>query len=351
MFEIAHLFHYRGERSMVKRKTRPLTWQQAIQKFDDKSVKEPKIRIPKYPEATAVRVRPVKRTSRSERELIQTDGEIPKGVKRTMRPRGIRTTGFRPAMPEKRNRITPGVVFFDPLDDRKPYMDRNYPWRAIGRVDTPAGIGTGFLVGPRHMMTASHVIKWNGDANTGFVQFRAGYNRDFESAGQPLFTMEAFAERVLFFKQVDGSRPIFAKESAWDFVVCVMDKKIGDELGYFGAIEYDDDWDDENFWGNAGYPLNLGRTEVPFFQDKPFCVLDEYDGDDVGDGILLRAEGDFTEGQSGSPVFATFNGDIKAIGLFSGGGTFPELSDDQGNFLPAGENFVRLIKEARNNHP
>lgn len=174
--------------------------------------------------------------------------------------------------------------------------------------------------------------------------FAPGYNRKFEEAGQGLFVMEAFAERIFFYRKNDGRRPLSQGDSVWDYVVCVMDRRIGEELGYFGSIEYDDDWDDEDYWGNAGYPLNPGGVELPFFQNQPFRVLDEYDGGDVDDGVLLRAEGDFTEGQSGSPVFGTFVDDIKVIGLFSGGGTLPDLSGDQGNFLPAGKNFVELIK-------
>ena len=35
-----------------------------------------------------------------------------------------------------------------------------YPWRVCGRVVTAVGHGSGAIVGPQHVLTASHVIDW-----------------------------------------------------------------------------------------------------------------------------------------------------------------------------------------------
>ena len=43
-------------------------------------------------------------------------------------------------------------------DDRYTFSDTAFPWSTCGRVDTAAGWGSGVMIGPRHTMTASHVI-------------------------------------------------------------------------------------------------------------------------------------------------------------------------------------------------
>jgi V8-like Glu-specific endopeptidase len=51
-------------------------------------------------------------------------------------------------------------LFIYPPDGRKVFKDTTYPWRACGRVTTNTDQGAGALVGPRHLLTASHLIGW-----------------------------------------------------------------------------------------------------------------------------------------------------------------------------------------------
>ena len=43
-------------------------------------------------------------------------------------------------------------------DDRRVYYSTAYPWRCVGKVETPLGSGSGVMVGQRHLLTCSHVI-------------------------------------------------------------------------------------------------------------------------------------------------------------------------------------------------
>jgi hypothetical protein len=51
------------------------------------------------------------------------------------------------------------LLVFNP-DGRRPYDDRTFPWVLACRVFSGAGNGSGALIGPRHVLTASHVIDW-----------------------------------------------------------------------------------------------------------------------------------------------------------------------------------------------
>ena len=73
-----------------------------------------------------------------------------------MRGRGRRDVG-----PPARPRCCPPPV--DPFF----VADLGYPWRTVGRLDTAGGWATGVLVGPRHVLTAAHVLPWRSQRPAG----------------------------------------------------------------------------------------------------------------------------------------------------------------------------------------
>ena len=49
-------------------------------------------------------------------------------------------------------------------DGRQTYNDTSYPWGCVCKITNPSGgTGSGALIGPRHILTASHVLDWNTD--------------------------------------------------------------------------------------------------------------------------------------------------------------------------------------------
>lgn len=56
-------------------------------------------------------------------------------------------------------------------DDRSVFSDTSYPWGTVGRVDSGGAQGSGTMVGPRHLLTASHMIVWNSDGTAGWLTF------------------------------------------------------------------------------------------------------------------------------------------------------------------------------------
>jgi hypothetical protein len=99
--------------------------------------------------------------------------------------------------PSEAKRGNQATTIFAP-DNRMIFADTSYPWGTCGRVDTPVGQGSGAMVGPRHLLTCSHVIQWNNDGTAGWVRFRPGYYSPSEPFG------DAWATRVYFKRKVTG---------------------------------------------------------------------------------------------------------------------------------------------------
>src|SRR3712207_9001675 len=55
---------------------------------------------------------------------------------------------------------------------RRPPRSTLFPYTTLFRSN---GWGSGVLVGPRHLLTCSHVIVWNADGTAGWVDFVPGY--------------------------------------------------------------------------------------------------------------------------------------------------------------------------------
>src|SRR5262245_56669745 len=68
-----------------------------------------------------------------------------------------------PIMTHRGKGVDP-LVIFQP-DNRNTYNDQTYPWVCVCRITRPDGrMGSGVLVGPRHVLTASHIVQWNTSA-------------------------------------------------------------------------------------------------------------------------------------------------------------------------------------------
>ncbi len=65
---------------------------------------------------------------------------------------------------------------------------------------TAGGWGSGWTIGPRHVLTASHVVNWDSDGrgNVGWVTFTPGY---FDGRGP---WGEIAATEVIFWEQAPG---------------------------------------------------------------------------------------------------------------------------------------------------
>lgn len=199
--------------------------------------------------------------------------------------------------PEGRRRVAT-TVFGD--DNRRAFRDTSYPWSTVGLVETNRGGGSGVMIGPRHLLTVSHVIDWSAPA--GFAADWVRFTPSYYDGGAPFG--EAYGSHIYWYVQEDGDGFISGSEALHDYVVVVLDRRLGETTGWMGARGYDDAWDQLDVWSHMGYPADLNSGQRPTWQGG-FRV----DGsDDAAQAILHKA--DVFPGQSGGPMFGFWDGDV-----------------------------------------
>src|SRR6185312_1849625 len=185
-------------------------------------------------------------------EVRELAGQRPRGVQTRFVPTHARPT-HRLRGKEGEDRDKGGTIFG--TDDRYLFQDTSFPWRITGKVRTAGGWGSGTMIGPRHVLTASHVVNWNSDGRgaVGWATFTPGY---FDGRGP---WGEIGVEEIVFWEQAPGS--LSDQETAFDYVVLITSTRIGDTIGYAGARAYDGGWNGGSYWQYIGYPGELSSGE------------------------------------------------------------------------------------------
>ncbi|BFU95667.1 MAG: hypothetical protein NTNFB02_23890 [Nitrospira sp.] len=185
-------------------------------------------------------------------------------------------------------------------DNRLVFQDTTYPWSTVGLVQTNRGSGSGVMIGPRHLLTVSHVIDWTAPA--GFAADWVRFTPSFFDGNAPFG--ESYGVHIYWYVQEDGDGFISGNEGNYDYVVVVLDRRLGETTGWMGARGYDDDWDSLDVWSHMGYPADLNSGQRPTWQGG-FRI----DGTDAAAQSILH-QADVFPGQSGGPVFGFWDGDV-----------------------------------------
>lgn len=236
---------------------------------------------------------------------------------------------------KKRKGLNEATTVFAP-DDRYIFSDTSFPWCTVGRVDTPGGAASGVMVGPRHMLTVSHTIQWNSDGTAGWIKFTPSY---FDGS-----TPFGVAWGQLVYYEVKVFPPgIDAEEGRHDYVVVVLNTRMGDLTGWMGSKTYSDSWDGGNYWSHIGYPADLASVQRPSYQSP--IALDGSDSDPQEHQRIFH-KGDVWPGQSGGPMFGWWDGEPwpRVVSVQS-------WQNPNTNGASGGEHMVDLIIRARNEHP
>jgi len=220
------------------------------------------------------------------------------------------------------------------------FADTGYPWSATGRVDVPGGWGSGVMVGPRHLLTAAHIVPWVVEEGVpsaaGWVRFVPGAFDASEPFGSAS-AVAAYCLRPTAPPSIDGV------EERVDFAVCVLDRPIGLLTGWMGVRAYRDEWDHLPSWSHVGYRGEHATGTRPSHQ-AGLALDGRADQEDTHQAMLHA--GDVHPGQSGGPFFGWWAGEDcpRVVAVQSWG--WPGHAGASG-----GDHMVAMVARARREHP
>mmetsp|Transcript_16409 Transcript_16409/g.33098 ORF Transcript_16409/g.33098 Transcript_16409/m.33098 type:complete len:257 (-) Transcript_16409:193-963(-) len=186
---------------------------------------------------------------------------------------------------------------------------------AVGRVTTDKGnnrygICTGTMVGPRLMLTAQHCLNRLSNGGLGQMKFTPAYYDGHAPYGS------AYAKHVWVQKTMPNKIRFYEYEYAWDYVVVLLDRRIGDKVGWWGFKQYQASWNDHSYWENIGYGAEIYNGQKPLCQPKaPIYSVQAYSSGGTTSYLMKHAI-DSTGGHSGGPVYGIFDGnEINVVGV------------------------------------
>jgi len=278
-------------------------------------------------------------TSRRRRTALAIDGLRPNHLDFRPSPRAVpkalRTPPFFRSVAAGDEGGNQATTIFPP-DNRMVFHDTSFPWCCFGRVDSPNGFGSGVMIGPRHLLTVSHIVQWLPNNQAGWIQFRPAFFDGSAPFGS------AWATWTYYKDKVSGPTIDFI-EGMYDYVCVVLNWPIGNITGWIGSRGYTDSWDGGAYWSHIGYPGDITGGNRPTFQSG--ISLDgawwEFDSHEA-----MSHHADVWPGQSGGPFFGWWANEPwpRAVAVQSS----QNSSENNGS---GGQDMVDLVIQARNDEP
>ena len=264
-------------------------------------------------------------------------GYVPEHLPVVPQPRNL-VKAFR-RIPERVDSETRyNTTVFSP-DDRAVFQDTSYPWSAFGRCETNFGPFSGALIGPRHLLTCNHGVDWTPPP--GFAADWLTFTPAYFDGDAPFGS--TYATHVYWIQKDNNNGVSDGDEGQYDYVVLVLNDRIGDRTGWLGTRRYTDSWDDLDVWWHIGYPADLNSQQRPTYQSW-FRLNGDDTQDDAHEAIYHQA--DVFPGQSGGAMFGFWEGDVgpRAVAVQS-------WQNSETNGASGGGDLVDLAIRARTDHP
>ena len=178
------------------------------------------------------------------------------------------------------------------------------PWRHICQLDLEGPIGTfkgtGWLVGPRTVVTAGHCVHYppffEGWASR--IVVSPGRDADTRPFGQAVATR---------FSSVD--RWIDHRDADFDLGCIHLDEPIGNEVGWLRCAVLPDDELRSAVLNHAGYPVDRGGEELYFHANAALACTERR--------VFYAIDSE--TGQSGGPVWVMIDGEPVVVALHAYG--------------------------------
>lgn len=239
-----------------------------------------------------------------------------------------------------------------PHDGRQELRDTSSPWSAIGRLEIPGGfICTASLIGPNLILTSSHCVA--NEDETGVIQGNYVFKAQFRKGK---YLAASGVKRI-----IHGGFLISNKSRKNDWAILVLQKRLGDQVGWLGLFNYDNEdlhtISDHFKLYLAGYATDFAGASKPAWQGN--CSFHK----NHLDGIVITHDCSTTNGASGSPMFI-FNknseGKMQAgiVAIHSGNqfkadkeitqnGKVVTFSDDSANLAVPVSEFIATVRALR----
>ncbi len=198
-----------------------------------------------------------------------------------------------------------------------------YPYRAICALRITAAdgsrwIGTGWLVGPRTVITAGHCV---------FMHNNGGWARSIEVIpGLNDATRPYGSATGTTFRSVKGWTESKKRDFDYGAIILPPNSRPGDQVGFFGYAVRDNNFLMNSVLNLSGYPGDKGGAQQWFMARRPKNLTDR----------VITYEIDTMGGQSGAPVWIKVGEQRYCVGIHTNG-------------HGSGNSATRIIQEVFNN--